>query len=100
MKAKKARSVENSASVKLGTVRRQSMSPKNLSALLLVIAVLFGVLALATLAPFSSGSPAMVSDLGYYTLCPFAPYSTLTLLFVAGLAWMVRRYIDNQRSNT
>ena len=40
----------------------------------------------------------MVSDLGYYTLCPFAPYSTLTLLFVAALAWVVRRYIDNQRS--
>ena len=74
------------------------MSPKNLSALLLAIAIVLVVLALATLVPFSSDSPAMVSDLGYYTLCPFAPYSTLTLLFVAGLAWVVRRYIDNQRS--
>ena len=74
------------------------MSPKNLSALLLAIAMLFLVLALATLLPVSSSSPAMVSDLGYYTLCPFAPYSTLTLLFVAALAWVVRRYIDNQSS--
>ncbi len=73
------------------------MSPKNLSALLLAAAILSLVLALATLIPVSSGSPAMVSDLGYYTLCPFAPYSTLTLLFVAGLAWVVRRYIDNQQ---
>jgi H+/Cl- antiporter ClcA len=73
------------------------MSPKNLSALLLAVAILFLVLALATLVPFSPGLPAMVSDLGYYTWCPFAPYSTLTLLFVAGLAWVVRRYIDTQR---
>jgi H+/Cl- antiporter ClcA len=76
------------------------MSPKSLSALLLAVAILFLVLALATLIPVSSSSPATVSDLGYYTLCPFAPYSTLTLLFVAGLAWVVRRYIDNQRSQT
>jgi hypothetical protein len=74
------------------------MSPKNLSALLLATTILFVVLALATLVPFSSSSPAMVSDLGYYTLCPFAPYSTLTLLFVAVLAWVVRRYVDNQQS--
>jgi hypothetical protein len=74
------------------------MSPKSLSALLLALATLFLVLALVTLVPYSSGSPAMVSDLGYYTLCPFAPYSTLTLLFVAGLAWVVRRHVDNQRS--
>lgn len=74
------------------------MSPKNLSGLLLAVAILFLVLAFATLVPYTSGSAAMVSDLGYYTLCPFAPYSTLTLVFVAALAWVVRRYIDNQRS--
>jgi hypothetical protein len=74
------------------------MSPKNLSTVLLAIAILSVVLALATLIPVSSSSPAMISDLGYYTLCPFAPYSTLTLLFVAALAWVVRRYIGSQRS--
>ncbi len=74
------------------------MSPKSLSALLLAAAILSLVSALATLIPVSPNSPAIVSDLGYYTLCPFAPYSTLTLLFVAGLAWVVRRYVDNQRS--
>ncbi len=74
------------------------MSAKSLSALLLALAILSLILALATLIPVSSSSPGIVSDLGYYTFCPFAPYSTLTLLFVAGLAWVVRRYIDNQRS--
>lgn len=51
------------------------------------------VLAVATLAPFSN---PMVSDLGYHTLCPFAPYSTLSLLFLAGLAWVLRGYINQQ----
>jgi hypothetical protein len=74
------------------------MSPKSLSVLLLTVAILSFVLALATLIPVSSSSPAIVSDLGYYTFCPFAPYSTLTLLFVAGLAWVVRRYVDTQRA--
>jgi hypothetical protein len=74
------------------------MSSKSLSALLLAAAILLLVLALATLIPYSSGSPAMISDLGYFTLCPFAPYSTLTLLFVAGLAWVIRRYIGTRQS--
>jgi hypothetical protein len=38
----------------------------------------------------------MISDLGYFTLCPFAPWSTLTLLVLAGIAWVVRRHIDAQ----
>src|SRR5580700_384100 len=49
--------------------------------LLLIGAVFFGVLALATLTPYPT---KMVSDLGYYTLCPFAPWSTLTLLMLGG----------------
>jgi hypothetical protein len=69
------------------------MSRNTLSSFLFAAAVLFGVLALVTLAPYSN---RMVSDLGYHTLCPFAPWSTLTLLFLAGLAWVVRRHIDAQ----
>ena len=41
-------------------------------------------------------SNPMVSVLGYHTLCPFAPWSTLTLLFLAGLAWVVRGYMKTQ----
>jgi hypothetical protein len=46
---------------------------------------------MVTLIPHTSPT---VSDLGYYTLCPFAPWSTLTLLFLGWLAWTVRGYID------
>jgi hypothetical protein len=52
--------------------------------------VVMSLAALATLIPHDS---ATVSDLGYYTLCPFAPWSTLTLLFLAGLAYLVRQHI-------
>jgi hypothetical protein len=67
------------------------MSRQTLSSLLFAGAIVFLILALATLIPYSS---PMVSDLGYHTFCPFAPYSTLTLLFLAGLGWVVRRHID------
>jgi hypothetical protein len=69
------------------------MSRATLSFLFLAIAILFVALAAATLLPFSS---SMISDLGYYTLCPFAPWSTLALLLLAGVSWMLRRYIDGQ----
>jgi hypothetical protein len=71
------------------------MPRKTLSLLLLASAVLLAVLAAATLVPFSS---PMISDLGYHTLCPFAPYSTLALLFLAGLGWVVRRHINAQEA--
>jgi hypothetical protein len=67
------------------------MSRKTLSSFLFAAAILFGVLALVTLVPHSN---KMVSDLGYHTLCPFAPWSTLTLLFLGWLAWIVRGYIN------
>lgn len=69
------------------------MSRKTLSALLFAGTVLFVVLAAATLVPFST---PMVSDLGYHTLCPFAPWSTLTLLFLAWLARVLRGYVNQQ----
>lgn len=69
------------------------MSRKSLSFLLLAVAIVLAALGVATLLPYSS---ALQSDLGYYTLCPFAPWSTLTLLVLAGLSWLVRRHINAQ----
>jgi hypothetical protein len=69
------------------------MSRQALTSLLLASAILLAVLAAVTLLPSSS---LMISDLGYYTFCPFAPWSTLTLLFLAGMAWVVRRHIAAQ----
>jgi hypothetical protein len=69
------------------------MSRQALSSLLLAGSVLLLILAAATLIPWSS---LMISDLGYHTLCPFAPWSTLTLLFLAWLGRVLRRHIDAQ----
>jgi hypothetical protein len=55
---------------------------------------LFLVLALVTLLPSSAPK---ISDLGYSTLCPFAPWSTLTLLFFSGLSWVVRQHVNAQQ---
>jgi len=70
------------------------MSRQNLIQLLFGTAVLLAIAALATLVPWHN---PMVSDLGYHTLCPFAPYSTLTLLFLAGLAWVIRQYLTQSK---
>ena len=70
------------------------MSGKTFSSLLYAVAILLVVLAGVTVVPFST---PMVSDLGYHTVCPFAPWSTLTLLFLAYLAWVVRGYVNQQQ---
>jgi hypothetical protein len=57
---------------------------------LLAVALLLATLAIVTVLPFSSNN--IRSDLGYSSLCPFAPWSTLTLLAGAGLAWLIRAY--------
>jgi hypothetical protein len=69
------------------------MSRQTLSSLLLVCAILLAIGGAVTLVPSSS---LTISDLGYRTLCPFAPWSTITLLFLAGLAWVVRKHINSQ----
>ena len=69
------------------------MTRKTLSSILLASTMLLLVLAAATLVPSSS---LMISDLGYHTFCPFAPWSTLTLLFLAGVGWVLRRHIHSQ----
>lgn len=69
------------------------MSRQTLSSVLLAATILLVIGAVATLVPSSS---LTISDLGYRTLCPFAPWSTVTLLFLAGLGWIVRRYVESQ----
>jgi hypothetical protein len=69
------------------------MSRPAQSNLLLAVVIVFAALAAATLVPYSA---SMISDLGYYTLCPFAPWSTLALLLLAAVAWVLRRYIQSQ----
>jgi hypothetical protein len=70
------------------------MPKQKLLNVLLAVAALLIALALITLLPFSSGN--IRSDLGYASLCPFAPWSTLTLLAFAGLVWIVRAYVKTQ----
>jgi hypothetical protein len=69
------------------------MSRKALTALLLAAAIVFLALAVATLVPSSA---PVISDLGYSTFCPFAPWSTLALLFFAGLSWVIRSHVNSQ----
>jgi hypothetical protein len=71
---------------------RVEMSRQNLSSLLYISAIGLVVSAAVTLIPYSA---LTVSDMGYRTLCTFAPWSTITLLFLAGLGWVIRRHIDN-----
>lgn len=74
------------------------MPNKRLLALLLAADVLLALGALVTLLPFSSTN--IKSDLGYNSLCPFAPWSTLTLLVGAGLVWIIRAYVKTQNVKT
>jgi len=67
------------------------MTRQTQSSLLLTATVLLGAGACVTLIPWST---PMVSDMGYHTVCPFAPYSTMTLLVLAGLAWVIRGYLN------
>jgi hypothetical protein len=69
------------------------MSRQTLTALLLASTILFLVLAAATLVPSSA---PVIRDLGYATFCPFAPWSTLALLFFAGLGWVIRSHVKSQ----
>ena len=65
------------------------MSRETLSSLLLAACGALVLGGFVTLIPHEN---SMVSDLGYHTLCPFAPWSTLTLLFLAGLCYVLRQY--------
>jgi hypothetical protein len=67
------------------------VSRQSLSSLLRASSIVLVCGAAATLVPHAS---LQISDLGYHTFCPFAPWSTITLLFLAGLGWVVRRHVD------
>ena len=69
---------------------RVRMTPKTRNQILLLLAYLFVGGAIATLVPASA---RVESDLGYRSLCPFAPWSTLLLLMVAGLLGAIRSYM-------
>jgi hypothetical protein len=67
-------------------VVRQRLS----NTILLGLVVLFVGLAVLTLLPFTA---PRANDLGYMSMCPFAPWSTLSLLLVAGVIWAIRQYL-------
>jgi hypothetical protein len=77
--------------VNLG-VKQMSDQSRNLG-LLILIWILAGAAAL-TMLPLSAPK---ANDLGYVSACPFAPWSTLALLLVAGLIWAVRQYLVTRR---
>lgn len=71
------------------------MPRQTLIALTLAAAGLLVVLAAVTLVPVSIGP---INDLGYHSLCPFAPYSSLALLVPAGIALLLRYYLKAQKN--
>ena len=70
------------------------MSDQTRNMALLVLVWIFAGSAALTLLPLSAPK---ANDLGYVSTCPFAPWSTLALLVVAGLIWAVREYLVTRR---
>ena len=68
----------------------QNPSHNTRDGLLFGLVMVFAGLAALTLIPFSASKS---NDLGYSSMCPFAPWSTLALLFVAGVIWAIRQYL-------
>ena len=66
------------------------MSKDVRNALLLALIIVLIGLAVFTLLPISASK---TNDLGYVSACPFAPWSTLALLVMAGVVWAVRQYL-------
>jgi hypothetical protein len=66
------------------------MSTKTIGAVLLVLAIAAVGTAIVTLIPATA---LHGNDLGYFSLCPFAPWSTLMLVLLAGVIWVVRGYV-------
>jgi len=69
---------------------KDSVRQKPFNTILFGLALLFAGLAALTLLPFTAPRQ---NDLGYTSMCPFAPWSTLALLVVAGVIWAVRQYL-------
>jgi len=66
------------------------VSDKTKTTVLLGLALILVALAIWTTLPFSASK---TNDLGYFSTCPFAPWSTLALLLVAGVLWAIRQYL-------
>ncbi len=66
------------------------MSDKTRIVGLLVLVWIFVALSVSTMVPYSASK---TNDLGYYSLCSFAPWSSLALLSVAGVLWAIRKYL-------
>jgi ABC-type Co2+ transport system permease subunit len=69
---------------------RDVVRQRPFNTVLLGLIVLFVGLAVLTLLPFTA---PRANDLGYMSMCPFAPWSTLSLLVVAGVIWAIRQYL-------
>jgi hypothetical protein len=66
------------------------MPDKARNTALLALIVILVLLAAWTLFPASA---TKMNDLGYFSMCPFAPWSTLALLMAAGAVWAIRSYL-------
>ena len=66
------------------------MSKKTIGAALLLLAIAAVAGAIATLIPAQAPHK---NDIGYFSLCPFTPWSTFALLLLAGVIWTVRGYV-------
>jgi hypothetical protein len=74
--------------VSSATLALMSSGPRFMA--LLVLAGAFAIAALVTMWPYSAATKT--NDLGFLSLCPFAPWSALVLLAGAGLVLVIRAY--------
>jgi hypothetical protein len=66
------------------------MSKDIRNSMLLALVVILAGSAVWTMLPLAAPK---ANDLGYVSACPFAPWSTLALLLVAGVIWALRQYL-------
>ncbi len=66
------------------------MPSRSRDLILFALVLAFVIAAVATLIPNTSPRN---NDLGYSSLCPFAPWSTLVLLAGAAVSWAVRSHL-------
>jgi hypothetical protein len=66
------------------------VSDKSWKNALLALASILIALAIWTALPLGASK---TNDLGYFSVCPFTPWSTLALLLVAGVLCAIRQYL-------
>ena len=71
------------------------MPEKNRNTGLLVLALIPVALAIWTLWPATASKQ---NDLGYFSYCSFAPWSSLALLSVSGIIWAIRQYLMTRKN--